>query len=596
MKKKKIHERAYNLIVKHGGVKRAAKAEGLDDKTLAIHGALFKPDSPYFNRPKKYDKYEILAIYNELQDVGATARKMGIKDNRLVRYYLALCGVDAETPGDAGAEIGKNNALSEEVKIAVDPRSPEKMPLPERGVFRYILTCAQNNTPLYSECWENILALAEYLDARIMVSRFSYNKQFTLARKPGTRKASDGDEVWYDARIGPYTFDKPAELAPNLIWCGEMNILPTAVRPLSGLATYTKEASSVIPHVKIAMESHGVMNGRPPKISYTTGTITQRNYIQKKAGLKADFHHCYGALLVEVDSKGRWWTRQLNADNSGTIYDLNIKVEGGKVHENIPIKAVVWGDVHHARLNEDIERASWMNPDSLLKTLKPKYQILHDVLDFKARNHHDRGNPHINYKLHLADDDNVEREVYLACRWIRYVEGLAEPWEGQVAVVASNHNDAYLRWLKEADYRSDPKNAIFFLASQLAYYQSIRDGESVHPLTHAYNSFISKPSNVKFVKQDESYRIDGVEHGIHGHIGVNGTRGNKNTFLVMGDKMTIGHSHHAGIVDGVYQVGTSSNLRLGYNTGPSSWTNSHVIQYNNGKRAVITLRDNKWRA
>jgi hypothetical protein len=43
-------------------------------------------------------------------------------------------------------------------------------------------------------------------------------------------------------------------------------------------------------------------------------------------------------------------------------------------------------------------------------------------------------------------------------------------------------------------------------------------------------------------------------------------------------------------------AGTSSKLDVGYNTGPSSWTHSHIVTYENGKRAVITLYAGSWRA
>ena len=56
------------------------------------------------------------------------------------------------------------------------------------------------------------------------------------------------------------------------------------------------------------------------------------------------------------------------------------------------------------------------------------------------------------------------------------------------------------------------------------------------------------------------------------------------------------HTHQAGIYDGVYTAVTSSVLDLGYNRGPSSWSHSHIVTYANGKRAIITIWNGKWRA
>ena len=62
----------------------------------------------------------------------------------------------------------------------------------------------------------------------------------------------------------------------------------------------------------------------------------------------------------------------------------------------------------------------------------------------------------------------------------------------------------------------------------------------------------------------------------------------------MGRKMTIGDKHSPEINEGVYVSG-AMNLRHGYNKGPSGWAVSHVIQYADGKRALITLQKGKWR-
>ena len=42
--------------------------------------------------------------------------------------------------------------------------------------------------------------------------------------------------------------------------------------------------------------------------------------------------------------------------------------------------------------------------------------------------------------------------------------------------------------------------------------------------------------------------------------------------------------------------GITGGLDQGYNVGPSSWSNSHVPIYANGKRCILTMWRNKWRA
>jgi hypothetical protein len=68
-----------------------------------------------------------------------------------------------------------------------------------------------------------------------------------------------------------------------------MNTLPTAVRPLSGLTSYTRGRWGVFPHAKVALETVPAMPGQEPPIIMTTGCCTVENYIPKKAGVKGGF-------------------------------------------------------------------------------------------------------------------------------------------------------------------------------------------------------------------------------------------------------------------------------------------------------------------
>ena len=58
--------------------------------------------------------------------------------------------------------------------------------------------------------------------------------------------------------------------------------------------------------------------------------------------------------------------------------------------------------------------------------------------------------------------------------------------------------------------------------------------------------------------------------------------------------MTIGDKHSPQIEDGVYVAGVL-DLSHGYNKGPSGWAVSAVVQYPDGKRALITLQNGKFR-
>jgi hypothetical protein len=90
--------------------------------------------------------------------------------------------------------------------------------------------------------------------------------------------------------------------------------------------------------------------------------------------------------------------------------------------------------------------------------------------------------------------------------------------------------------------------------------------------------------------------VEGIELGMHGHLGPNGARGSLRNLSRLGARVVSGHSHTPGIEEGHYQVGTSSRLRLEYNVGPSAWLQTHCVIYASGKRALLTVVDGHWRA
>ncbi|MCH7545667.1 MAG: hypothetical protein IID30_04610, partial [Planctomycetes bacterium] len=241
--------------------------------------------------------------------------------------------------------------------------------LPKKGqVKRYLCTSAQNNTHLHEGLWENLLAFAEYADAEILVSRFAYQrsglnrggdkaiwtKKFDERLTDPKKEMLYGSDryVWFPEIYDGYISDDRLELAPGLVWCGEWQRSPTTVNPLSGFQVYTGQKSAIFPHVKLCMESVPTSKHEPAKFNYTTGTITMRNYIQKGAGLKAEFHHCYGAALVEVDSDGDWFVRQISADSDGTFYDLDVMVKDGEVTTGHRIAGLTLGDMFEEEFRE----------------------------------------------------------------------------------------------------------------------------------------------------------------------------------------------------------------------------------------------------
>ncbi len=513
---------------------------------------------------------------------------------------------DCETCDAVWAEIKANGGSRSRQRTPV-PRvegrvkvvGRQKLAKPKGNViWRGLFSSAQNNTHIHDGLWVNLLALKKRHKADLFISRFTYNKagHGTKAVKPGTLKASDTQELWYDERIIPFVMDRSLQVAPGLVFCGEQNISPTASRPLSGLDSYTGRQSCMIPHVKLAMDSVASGKFEPTKFMYTTGTVTVRNYIQKKAGLKAQFHHCYGALLVEVNSDGDWWVRQLNADSDGTLYDWDLRVKDGKVTTGHRVEAVTWGD-WHVPSNDPVVTDLAYRKGGIVDQLRPKYQFMHDIDDFRARSHHDRKDPHKKFRRYVEGRDLVEQEIQLVADFLHKAH---RPWM-ETVVVDSNHDQALSRWLREADFRDDPPNALFYLRTSLALYGAIaRHDKDFHVLEHAVKSYY-KNCAATFLREGQSFVIcpdanGGIQCGEHGDLGPGGRPGTDMTFSKLGRKVNRGHPHKASIYDGVYTVGCGCLLDMEWNRGQSAWSHTFTLTYENGKRTHVTIWNGKEKA
>ena len=463
-----------------------------------------------------------------------------------------------------------------------------RLAAPSGGVARYILTAAQSNTKVHPGFWENLQALAAHYCAEIMVGRIRYNHTTAQVGQEAVERQADTG-LWYDAALEPHFCQERVEIAPGLLWVGDMNIIPTATDPLSGLDSFAGAPSCIFPHPQVALKSVATAPGTDTKFLYTTGAVTLKNYIKRKAGLKAEFHHAYAALIVEVDAAGDWFVRQINADTEGVIHDLGLRVACGKVETDQRALVLTPGDIHGTEV-DPVALATVWGQGGLIDTLWPETQVLHDVLNFGRRSHHNSVFDLM--AAHFDRRESVEGEIEETATVLGQMlrPGVA------TYVVKANHDEHFDRWVSEADFRRDPINAPFYLEAAGQKVAALKRGDRRFDLAAWALKRAGLASEVRFLARDERLEIAGIRHDQHGDIGPNGARGSAANLARTGEKSNIGHSHSARIYHGCYQVGTMSRLDMGYNQGPSSWSHSLVVTYANGKRSVITLRNGKWRA
>ena len=470
---------------------------------------------------------------------------------------------------------------------------------------RFVLTSAQNNTYLHEDFWLGLLRYCQMHDAKLLVSRFSYNK--TAWRKNASQHGLDRkdedtgpDELWYDPRIAPYVCDEQVKLANDLVFCGELDIMPTAANPLRGLDNYTGPNSGIVPHAKVAMKSQATMRHEPTKHMFATGTVTKRNYIDRRAGQVATFHHTFAALLIEVDEDGDWFPRQLVADDNGVFYDLdraygvNWDTEAKDFGETV----ATLGDIHV----EQQDPVATSTAARMCRDVGVSRVVIHDLLDFQPRNHHGIDDPHYTvYQQSRAHRGSVKAGVKMAAKFLR-------AWQVSVpkvkrTVIRSNHDQALELWLKNPAAFKDPVNAAYWCDLNAEWMSHLERGEKgfdvfKYALEQAAGELgIEDAVSGSFIPpEDTSCVYNGIEHGMHGHRGMNGARGTPASFRQMGAKLNTAHTHSPGIIDGVYTAGTLSQLDMGYNKGPSSWTHANILTYPSGKRTIMIQRGSKWRA
>ena len=457
-------------------------------------------------------------------------------------------------------------------------------PLPKKGqVSTYILTSIQSNTSIFSQMWKSLNAIAGEFDAEILVGRMRYNKTSGQVAQEETDGVADSG-YWYAKEADDHIQSGRVRLCKGLIWFGDMNTMPTASVPLSSLDSIGGDESCIFPHTKIAMKPISRHPSKPHKLQFATGAITKSNYIQRKAGKKAEFHHAYAALMIHVDSDGNWYPQTLNADSRGEIYFLGFdykprRASGNKIIVGNFVDVFCPGDIHAANVEKAILDHVW-GKSGMIDRLRPKNQVLHDLLDFESQSHH--GGVFEKLKLHLMNRDNVSQEIKKTYAVLKQIE---RPFV-KTHIVSANHNDHLDRWVNDASWKHDPQNAEFYLSAAGAKCGSyMRERFDFNMLQWALERVGPVESN--FLGRLDSLIINGVRYDQHFDIGSNGSRGSVNQFAKTGEKSVGGHSHSPWTVDGAMQVGTFAKLRMNYVQGLSSWAQSCAIQFKNAKRGHL---------
>mgnify|MGYP006267974517 CR=1 FL=1 len=429
---------------------------------------------------------------------------------------------------------------------------------------RFIITWAQNNTPVHKDFLTNIEAYAKHIDASVHVILGRY--------KNPTSVFTDKDYECWDESILSYADANRHNLHKHLTIMSDVKIQPTATTPLSSMESISGLSSAIFGHPRVSFKTISALEGYEPKMLFTTGACTLKNYTDAKAGKKGEFHHTLGFVVIEIKDKEIFIPRQVTALSNGSFTDLWFNVKNGRVSKIDGIEAVVIGDKHigdHCRVLDKQQQ-------NLLNILKPKHTIIHDLFNGTSVNHHEEQDPIKQYILEQSGDNLIKKEIESMMTWL-------DSWKKyNLVVVASNHNDWLDRYIKKKDWKRDIKNAMEYMEfSKILLSDKAKKGIIAYLIEERFGK------NIKTLGRNDSYRVHGFELSQHGDIGSNGSRGSVIQFKKLSTKMITADSHTPSREEGVLVVGTSTKLRVGYNIGASAWRNADAIIHKDGKAQHI---------
>lgn len=436
----------------------------------------------------------------------------------------------------------------------------------------YLVTWAQNNTPVHPGFYRNLEAYAKFLNADIHAILGRY--------KNPTSVFSDAKEDFWVEEVEKYMDANRHNIHKYVTIMGDIKIQPTAVNPMSSMSAISGKDSCIFGAPKVQMETIPVLEGMKPKIMMSTGALTVRNYTDSKSGKIGDFHHVLGFTIVEIKDEETFFIRYVTAnEDTGDFTDLCYKVEDGEVKHINTVSAAILGDLH---LGEHDEKVINTTLNVLLKKMKPEHLVLHDVFNGHSISHHEANDPFKQYEREQDGSNSVKKEVYFMLNWLENIKNY------NVTIVRSNHDDFIDRWLKNSDWKRNIKNA----KEYIEFTQILLSGK-------ANKGIIPYLINERFpemntLDRSAMFNVKGWELGQHGDIGANGSRGSLLQFRRLNTKCVVAHYHGPGRKDGALAVGTSTRLRVGYNIGPSSWFHSHVLVHDDAKAQHVNFNNGEF--
>lgn len=435
----------------------------------------------------------------------------------------------------------------------------------------YVISSAINNQLVDP----NALAIAQnYCDAydyQLIVGAERYQNPTSKANYDKLEQ-----EYWWDPCLKPYLIDHRIDLFGDgkVVISGEVRQRATVRKPLNLFDSVTDGVLQILPfgklHLKPCMRH---VSEKYPSFLATTGSLTPYTYSHTAVGKRANDEHKMGFLVVEQRTDGFFNFRQLEIiDNE--VYDLEIHFTPDGWTEGDFTRLVYGFDLHSASCPEESIEALV----DLVRGLGCPELILGDLIDWEISHHKS-----------LLEMATSPVENPLAGEFNRLKEIMAQiPEDITVVVPASNHHDHVEVWINKclSDGCKDP--SLWPLLSELA---ALKFKHPHKPVLQSWWESQEDVREIVWLKPSDSYVVNGVENGQHGHIGPKGSRGSVEAFAKSRQVMNHGHVHHATRLNDVMSSGVSGMPSEGSHTyankGYLDWSITVIVQYINGSRSHL---------
>lgn len=364
------------------------------------------------------------------------------------------------------------------------------------------------------------------------------------------------------------------------------------IKPTTGLIRLgEREGSYIFAAPKQFLEHTAAGNNRFATYAVmTTGACTVNDYRAKSHLLSskrteyiAENDHQIGGIIVELVDDRTFHFRHFQADDSGSFIDLGIRYRGTGT-ERVPVWPSI--EVHTGSHDEDlISRFLEFCGEQNVRKI-----FVHDGFDGSSISHHDEHN--IVARVRAAEEaesglvgNNLRSELW---RYRFMMEELAVSAADGVAVVKSNHDEWLDRYLREGRYVNDPTNHRFALKiADLIFQEDVDVLEQSAQI--ATESYFDPKAKIQYHRRSGTFLLGATQMVAHGDQGLNGSQGTLAGLERIYGSAVVGHAHSAAILRNIRRIGTATRLDLGYNVGPSSWTQGFGLTYEDGTGQIINF-------